>query len=451
MNSQKLKIEYLMNIINSNSSTAEIFTNESNMISSLANSNTTWSSQKSEIQDNTKYSSETTELQNDTEFVILDEYSSNPDLVFNKEAHLKYILKSFSKKMPAPYRVLDANHTWMTYWLLNAFYLIDSNSIDKITNDLIVNKVQECIIDEGRGGIAGGSNQLGHVASTYAGILTLVLTKQFKLLDSIRFNLYDWLMSLKLPNGSFIMHEQGESDTRSTYCVLVIANLLNIATDELLEGVEDWINLCQTYEGGFSNVPNTEAHGGYTFCAVASYFLLHSQLPNPVVNPNQKGNSLGFSLDSLTRWCVQRQHGLEGGLDGRTNKLVDACYSFWVGALYPLVQLLTRNDHELFNKEALEHYILRIAQEDAGGFKDKPGKGIDFYHTNYSLAGLSIVEHNFLLANDTANKPLAFQLEVTKKKDGKSFTNPVHPVFGLPLEFVTECEQYFAITKQARQ
>ena len=73
------------------------------------------------------------------------------------------------------------------------------------------------------------------------------------------------------------MHEQGESDTRSTYCVLIIANLLNIATEELLEGVEDWIDMCQTYEGGFSNVPNTEAHGGYTFVQllVISCYILN--------------------------------------------------------------------------------------------------------------------------------------------------------------------------------
>ena len=28
----------------------------------------------------------------------------------------------------------------------------------------------------------------------------------------------------------------------------------------------------------------------------------------------------------------------EGGFQGRTNKLVDGCYSFWVGALLPLIQ-----------------------------------------------------------------------------------------------------------------
>jgi protein farnesyltransferase subunit beta len=32
----------------------------------------------------------------------------------------------------------------------------------------------------------------------------------------------------------------------------------------------------------------------------------------------------------------------EGGFQGRTNKLVDGCYSFWVGALLPLIQAVLR-------------------------------------------------------------------------------------------------------------
>ncbi|RCK58810.1 Protein farnesyltransferase subunit beta [Candida viswanathii] len=195
----------------------------------------------------------------------------------------------------------------------------------------------------------------------------------FELLDSIRFNLYDWLMSLKVPNGSFIMHEHGESDTRSTYCVLVIARLLNIATDELLEGVEDWIDMCQTYEGGFSNVPNTEAHGGYR------------SVPWPAT-------SCCIQVARSKRQ-EQRTAWIGRWIGWKNKQLVDACYSFWVGALYPLVEILLGRDQELFSGEALKHYILRIAQEETGGFRDKPGKGVDFYHTNYTLAGLSLVEH----------------------------------------------------------
>lgn len=29
---------------------------------------------------------------------------------------------------------------------------------------------------------------------------------------------------------------------------------------------------------------------------------------------------------------------MEGGFNGRTNKLVDGCYSFWQGGLFPLLQ-----------------------------------------------------------------------------------------------------------------
>ena len=32
---------------------------------------------------------------------------------------------------------------------------------------------------------------------------------------------------------------------------------------------------------------------------------------------------------------------MEGGFNGRTNKLVDGCYSFWQGGLFPLLQRLS--------------------------------------------------------------------------------------------------------------
>lgn len=39
----------------------------------------------------------------------------------------------------------------------------------------------------------------------------------------------------------------------------------------------------------------------------------------------------------LQRWATNRQMRFEGGFQGRTNKLVDGCYSFWQGALFPLL------------------------------------------------------------------------------------------------------------------
>jgi protein farnesyltransferase subunit beta len=43
------------------------------------------------------------------------------------------------------------------------------------------------------------------------------------------------------------------------------------------------------------------------------------------------------------RWAVARQMRLEGGFQGRTNKLVDGCYSFWVGGVFPLLRDLLRD------------------------------------------------------------------------------------------------------------
>jgi prenyltransferase beta subunit len=35
----------------------------------------------------------------------------------------------------------------------------------------------------------------------------------------------------------------------------------------------------------------------------------------------------------LVAWLSARQHAPEGGFAGRTNKLVDGCYSHWVGGV----------------------------------------------------------------------------------------------------------------------
>lgn len=60
-----------------------------------------------------------------------------------------------------------------------------------------------------------------------------------------------------------------------------------------------------------------------------------SSLPDSVNQPT-------INYKSLLRWLTQMQ-GSEielGGFKGRTNKLVDGCYSWWVGGAFPLLQSL---------------------------------------------------------------------------------------------------------------
>ena len=73
----------------------------------------------------------------------------------------------------------------------------------------------------------------------------------------------------------------------------------------------------------------------------------------------------------LLRWAANRQMRLEGGFQGRTNKLVDGCYSFWQGGIFPLLHKLIADEKGddglsasrwLFEQEALQEYILICAQ-----------------------------------------------------------------------------------------
>lgn len=89
-----------------------------------------------------------------------------------------------------------------------------------------------------------------------------------------RKGLYQFLKSLRNPDGSFCMHVDGEVDIRGVYCALVVAKLTNIYTPELFKDSEKWISKCQTWEGGFSGCPGMEAHGGYAYCGLASLCLL---------------------------------------------------------------------------------------------------------------------------------------------------------------------------------
>ena len=44
-----------------------------------------------------------------------------------------------------------------------------------------------------------------------------------------------------------------------------------------------------------------------------------------------------IGVTQLAHWLVQRQMSAHGGFQGRTNKLVDGCYSFWQGAAFPVM------------------------------------------------------------------------------------------------------------------
>eukprot|EP01059_Diplonema_ambulator_P012181 TRINITY_DN22409_c0_g1_i1.p1 TRINITY_DN22409_c0_g1~~TRINITY_DN22409_c0_g1_i1.p1 ORF type:complete len:527 (+),score=49.88 TRINITY_DN22409_c0_g1_i1:37-1617(+) len=361
------------------------------------------------------------------------------------DAHKAYCAKGMLS-LPGHVGYLDASRTWLSFWMSNALDLLgfpieSAPTPATPTVEHITAFVESCFVvnPDGSGGFAGGPNQLPHLAPTYSATLMLLVLgtpEALHVLETKREQLYKWFLTLKNPDGSVLMHEGGEIDVRGCYCMMLPAVLLGIDTHELRENMPEFIVSCQSYEGGFGCQPFEEAHGGYTFCATAALSLMRA---------NDKVN-----LKSLASWLAKRQCSSQGGFNGRTNKLVDACYSFWVGASHAILKgweaerrinaedgspkdvrdalLLdaisfyefdkyTPGEEELEAKEtvendesddwadedhrgmlncdqtALQKYLLRCCQSNAGGLRDKPSVGPDYYHTCYSLAGLSISQN----------------------------------------------------------
>ncbi|KAI9176800.1 hypothetical protein LWI28_007362 [Acer negundo] len=407
-------------------------------------------------------------------------------LELHRDNHMEYLLRGLQQLGPS-FCALDANRPWICYWILHSIALL-GESIDARLEDRTIDFLSRC--QDPDGGYGGGPGQMPHLATTYAAVNSLITLGDEKSLSSIdRDKIYRFLLSMKDPNGAFRMHDAGEMDVRACYTAISVASVLNILDDELVRDVGNYILSCQTYEGGISGEPGSEAHGGYTFCGLATMILI-----NEVDR---------LDLATLLDWVVFRQ-GVEGGFQGRTNKLVDGCYSFWQGGIFALLQrfhtiigesmtlldagqancadspqttvesdisdgeeslhgtsssgdeacaiqqgvnfgnvdrksIEGRAEREpLFNSIALQRYLLLCSQDPGGGLKDKPRKGRDHYHTCYCLSGLSVSQHCWSKDEDSSPLPRVVL--------GPYFNllEPINPIHNVVLERYREAQEFFA-------
>merc|ERR1719239_881464 len=145
------------------------------------------------------------------------------------------------------------------------------------------------------------------------------------------------------------------------------------------------------------------------------------------------------NLETLALWAANRQMRLEGGFQGRTNKLVDGCYSFWQGGIFPLLHKILDDSEDLpvdswlFNSAALQEYLLICCQDHRGGLVDKPGKSRDFYHTCYTLSGLALAQifvSPGLLSTSVLGHP-------------SNLVEPTHPVYNIGVESASNAARFF--------
>lgn len=215
----------------------------------------------------------------------------------------------------------------------------------------------------------------GHLAMTYT---SLAILKSLEIgYDNIDKNsIIKGLKFLQKENGVFSATFNGcECDMRFVYCACAISYLLDDWSGLDTDQVYEYIDNCITYEGGIALIPGAEAHGGSTYCGTASLALM-----DKLKDLNEEKRS------SLIYWCHQRQIG---GFQGRTNKDVDTCYSFWIGATLTLLESFDDTDVE----SALS-FILNRCQFKTGGFTKFPDGAPDILHTFYSLCYLSLAKHD---------------------------------------------------------
>ena len=273
-------------------------------------------------------STETTADRDDVIFDCAELYEAleEEDVVLMKDFHRKYLDYAFEHSLPPQMKALDASQPWILYWIACALRLMNKEWLSEEVQRKLYMKLSNCSLKSGP--FCGGYGQQPHLICNYAAINALALCDNVDDCWSMinKEGIYNWLLKLKTPNGGFRTGILlGECDTRSTYCALSVASMLDILTPELTDGVEKFLLQCQTYEGGFGACPQgDEAHGGYTFCAIASLAILNSL---------EKCN-----IGALLQWCSARQTNEEKGLSGRSNKLVDGCYSYWVGAVASILE-----------------------------------------------------------------------------------------------------------------
>ncbi|KAJ9476042.1 Protein farnesyltransferase subunit beta [Pseudozyma hubeiensis] len=326
--------------------------------------------------------------------------SPKPTLFLERQAHITFLTKLL-EPLPGAFTAFDTNRSWLLYWILHSYDLLSVSLDPKGRARAIATLLS--FQNSGTGGFGGGPDQIAHLMATYAAISALAIIggpgpaptaedildgKSVEVgrggWDAIdRAKMYDWISSLKQPDGSFLVHTNGEVDVRAGYCVVCIATLLGISTPTLFEGMASFVASCQTYEGGIAAASQPtyqqladqsislvsqltprpalgEAHGGYTYCAAASHLalsLLGSSLAGstaptsssaaPAAGSFMLEPSAHLNRDALIRWATAQQGTpFEGcGFRGRTNKLVDGCYGWFSGGgLFTVLSAMIESD-----------------------------------------------------------------------------------------------------------
>lgn len=133
----------------------------------------------------------------------------------------------------------------------------------------------------------------------------------------------------------------------------------------------------QSYDYAIGQCPETESHGGSTFCALAALSLMNRL---DALSTKQR--------NGIIKWLLFRQ---VNGFNGRPNKEDDTCYSFWVVASLKIL-----NAYNFIDLDKNREYIMSTQHTITGGFSKQIDSSPDPLHTYFGICGLSLMNEPHL-------------------------------------------------------
>lgn len=385
------------------------------------------------------------------------------DSKLNAPKHIKYWRRNLKTFLPHFYTSNDANRMLLALFTVSALDIL--GDLDSALSDEErqghIDWVYTCQLPEGGfrpwpgsdfGELRNDTNKRWdppHMPGTFLALLTLVVLGD-DLQRVKRREILEWLLKMQRPEGSFgetvsedgFVH--GGNDSRFGFMATAIRWILRGDLKGPCEGVPDidvdsfveCVRTAETYDGGISEAPYHEAHGGFTCCAIAALQFV-DRLPLPA---GQKPDGLQRGVADMHRtlkWLASRQtetldaddgidtlndetdtsetchdahsfvklgsfismqaeSNLKGrerehfqlqwvGINGRPNKVADTCYAYWVSA--PLFIL---GYPEIIQQQPIRKWLLDKTQHIVGGFGKVTGDPPDMYHSFLGLMVLAM-------------------------------------------------------------
>ncbi|KGO56647.1 Terpenoid cyclases/protein prenyltransferase alpha-alpha toroid [Penicillium expansum] len=301
---------------------------------------------------------------------------SPADSELHTSKHVTYIKNLDTRKDELEYWLTEHLRLNGVYWGLTALHILGHP--DTLPRDQTIDFVLSCQNDNGGFGAAPGHD--AHMLYTVSAVQILITIDAVDELEKRgrggKEKVGSFIANLQNADGSFMGDQWGETDTRFLYGAFNALSLLRLMDLVDVPKAVSHIQSCENLDGAYGIRPGAESHAGQVFTCIGALAIA--------------GRLDLVNKDRLGAWLSERQIE-SGGFNGRPEKLADACYSWWVGSSLAMIDRL-----HWIDGEKLAAFVLQCQDPDAGGFADRPGNMVDVYHTNFSLAGLSLLKFNGL-------------------------------------------------------